>query len=150
MWIVTFLYKQLLMLLNILIFNTDIRSKLTGLWNDTYKGRSCKWPTSLVNVKHIWVLTGFSNIYKFSLSQNIEIILTVLLFQIMILLIIWVAVVLTALTIYLRHVYSKFSRYEVKHMKPVPFLGNMTRVLLRMEHFTDSFMRNYNSFPEER
>nr|ALJ30298.1 cytochrome P450 monooxygenase CYP9A [Mamestra brassicae] len=66
----------------------------------------------------------------------------------MIILLIWVAVLIAVLVLYLRQVYSRFSRYGVKHFKPVPLLGNMTGILFRVNHFTDDIVNLYDSFPE--
>ncbi|XP_013199514.1 cytochrome P450 9e2 [Amyelois transitella] len=68
----------------------------------------------------------------------------------MMLLIIWGLVLVAALALYLHQVYSKFSILGVKHFKPVPLLGNMARVTLRMNHFSDDVERLYNAFPSER
>ncbi|KAJ8729802.1 hypothetical protein PYW07_016840 [Mythimna separata] len=68
----------------------------------------------------------------------------------MIILLIWVAVLIAVLVLYLRQIYSRFSRYGVKHFKPVPLLGNMTRILLRINHFADDIFSLYRSFPEEK
>uniref|UniRef100_A0A2A4JDS7 unspecific monooxygenase n=1 Tax=Heliothis virescens TaxID=7102 RepID=A0A2A4JDS7_HELVI len=68
----------------------------------------------------------------------------------MILVLVWVAVLIAVVVLYLRQVYSKFSRYGVKHFKPVPLFGNMARIFFRLDHFIDDVMRLYNSFPEER
>ncbi|CAK1596655.1 unnamed protein product [Parnassius mnemosyne] len=66
------------------------------------------------------------------------------------LLVIWSAVILAAAALYFRQLYSRFSRYGVKQFKPIPIVGNMARVMLRMNHFTDDTQRLYNAFPEER
>nr|WNK22289.1 cytochrome P450 [Athetis lepigone] len=68
----------------------------------------------------------------------------------MIILLIWVAVLIAVLVLYLRQIYSKFHRYGVKHFRPVPLLGNMARVLFRYNHFIDDVLDLYRSFPEER
>ncbi|XP_013199513.1 cytochrome P450 9e2 [Amyelois transitella] len=64
--------------------------------------------------------------------------------------IIWTVALIAALTLYFRQKYSKFSKYGVKHFRPVPFLGNMARIIFRMDHFTKDFERLYNEFPNER
>ncbi|CAK1596650.1 unnamed protein product [Parnassius mnemosyne] len=66
------------------------------------------------------------------------------------LLAIWSAVILAAVALYFRQVYTRFSRYGVKHFKPIPILGNMARILLRMSHFSDDTQILYNAYPEER
>lgn len=68
----------------------------------------------------------------------------------MILLVIWVAVLVAALVIHYRQTYSRFSRYGVKHFTALPFLGNMSKIMFQIEHFTDDIMKLYNKFPEER
>ena len=73
-----------------------------------------------------------------------------LLFQIMILLLIWVAVLIAVLILYLRQIYSNLSHHGVKHFRPFPVLGNMTRIMLRWDHFADDILRLYRSFPEEK
>ncbi|XP_026729529.1 uncharacterized protein LOC113495130 [Trichoplusia ni] len=70
--------------------------------------------------------------------------------QKMIIFLIWVAVLIAVLVLYLRQVYSRFSRYGVKFLKPVPLLGNMGRVLFRREHFAYDILNLYRTFPEER
>ncbi|CAG9785903.1 unnamed protein product [Diatraea saccharalis] len=63
---------------------------------------------------------------------------------------IWCLALVTALWLYLRQRYSRFSAYGVKHFQPVPLMGNMTRVIFRMEHFADQVNRIYSAFPDER
>ncbi|CAH2980034.1 unnamed protein product [Chilo suppressalis] len=63
---------------------------------------------------------------------------------------IWCLTVVTALVLYLKQKYSRFSKYGVKQLTPVPLLGNLTRVVFRFEHFTDNIFRNYMEFPDER
>nr|ARI68319.1 CYP9A113 [Mythimna separata] len=63
---------------------------------------------------------------------------------------IWVAVLIAVLVLYLRQVYSSFSRNGIKHLKPIPLLGNMGPMLFRTKHFADDVANQYNSFPEER
>nr|ASX93979.1 cytochrome P450 CYP9A74 [Zygaena filipendulae] len=59
-------------------------------------------------------------------------------------------VLLAVLWLYLRQVYSRFSKYGVRHLKPIPLLGNMARITLRVEHVALHNERIYNSFPGER
>ncbi|KAJ8728454.1 hypothetical protein PYW08_016839 [Mythimna loreyi] len=68
----------------------------------------------------------------------------------MIILLIWVVVLIAVLVLYLRQIYSSFSRYGVKHLRPVPLLGNITGVLFRRVHLADNATELYNSFPEEK
>ncbi|KAM3960574.1 cytochrome P450 9e2-like [Aphomia sociella] len=63
---------------------------------------------------------------------------------------IWTAVIVVGLTLYFRQIYSRFSKYGVKHFTPIPLLGNMARSLLRIDIITEDIERNYNAFPDER
>jgi hypothetical protein len=63
---------------------------------------------------------------------------------------IWCAVVVTALALFLRQKYSKFQQYDVKHFKPVPLMGNMTKVFLRRDHMVNQIKRLYDTFYDER
>ncbi|CAG5032367.1 unnamed protein product [Parnassius apollo] len=80
--------------------------------------------------------------YVFVLSGNTSIVVM--------LIVIWSVVILAALTLYFRQLYSRFSSYGVKQFKPIPILGNNARIMLRMNHFSDDVQRLYNAFPEER
>uniref|UniRef100_A0A2H1VNM2 unspecific monooxygenase n=1 Tax=Spodoptera frugiperda TaxID=7108 RepID=A0A2H1VNM2_SPOFR len=68
----------------------------------------------------------------------------------MIILLIWVAVLIGVVVLYLRQLYSTFSRHGIKHFKPIPLLGNMGTVLLRRQHLAYSIIDLYNAFPEEK
>ncbi|XP_064071914.1 uncharacterized protein LOC113394864 [Vanessa tameamea] len=68
----------------------------------------------------------------------------------MIYILIWSAVLLAVLALYFRKTYSRFKDCGVKHIKVVPFFGNMTRVAFRMDHFTENFDKTYKAFPKER
>uniref|UniRef100_A0A2A4JDS0 unspecific monooxygenase n=1 Tax=Heliothis virescens TaxID=7102 RepID=A0A2A4JDS0_HELVI len=68
----------------------------------------------------------------------------------MIILLIWVVVLIAVVVLYLKQVYSSFSRHGIKHFKPVPILGNMGQVVFRKHHYACDFIKLYNSFPEER
>nr|QEL53083.1 cytochrome P450 CYP9A101 [Mythimna separata] len=68
----------------------------------------------------------------------------------MILILVWVAVLIAVLVLYFQQIYSRFSRYGVKHITPVPLFGNMARLIFRLEHFTDNMGNLYRSFPEEK
>ncbi|KAJ8729806.1 hypothetical protein PYW07_016844 [Mythimna separata] len=61
-----------------------------------------------------------------------------------------VAILIGVLVLYLRQVYSSFSRNGVKHFKPLPFLGNVSRILLRQDHIAHDLLNLYHSFPKER
>jgi hypothetical protein len=63
---------------------------------------------------------------------------------------IWSAVIITAVALYLKQLYSKFQKCEVKHFKPVPLLGNMTRAVLRQDHLSKLVNDMYEAFPDER
>ncbi|XP_034830601.1 cytochrome P450 9e2-like [Maniola hyperantus] len=65
-------------------------------------------------------------------------------------LLIWVVVFIAVVLLYFRQIYSRFSEYGVKHFKPIPFFGNVARVILRIDNFSGDLDRNYNTFPEER
>lgn len=66
------------------------------------------------------------------------------------LVIIWTAVIITALILYFRQIYTSFSRHGVKCFTPIPVLGNMGRVTMKLDHFTADLERLYNGFPDER
>ncbi|CAH2269487.1 jg27298 [Pararge aegeria aegeria] len=68
----------------------------------------------------------------------------------MILLMIWAVVLVVVIMLYFRQTYSRFSDNGVKHFKPIPFMGNMTRILFRLDTFNVDLDRMYNGFPEER
>nr|AFP20595.1 cytochrome CYP9A51 [Spodoptera littoralis] len=68
----------------------------------------------------------------------------------MIVLLIWVAVLIAVVVLYLRQLYSTFSRHGIKHFKPVPLLGNMSKVLFRRQHLANNIVELYNAFPEEK
>ncbi|XP_059051583.1 cytochrome P450 9e2-like isoform X2 [Achroia grisella] len=63
---------------------------------------------------------------------------------------IWVGLILAALWLYYHQVYSRFSKHGIKHFKPLPILGNMARLMFRIDLFTESIERNYYAFPGER
>uniref|UniRef100_A0A1E1WIT9 unspecific monooxygenase n=1 Tax=Pectinophora gossypiella TaxID=13191 RepID=A0A1E1WIT9_PECGO len=68
----------------------------------------------------------------------------------MLLFLIWGAVLLGALMLYFRQVYSHFKKRGVKTEPVVPFFGNMLRIIMRKEHMAVSLNTCYNSFSEER
>ncbi|XP_022819612.1 cytochrome P450 9e2-like [Spodoptera litura] len=68
----------------------------------------------------------------------------------MIILLIWVTVLVAAVVLYFRQLYSSFNRHGIKHIKPVPIFGNMGGILLRIDHICDNIVKLYNDFPEER
>lgn len=63
---------------------------------------------------------------------------------------IWVVVLVLTLVLCYRVVYGKFSRHGVKYLTPVPILGDMTKVTLRLEHVSESIDNTYKTFPNER
>ncbi|XP_047994965.1 cytochrome P450 9e2-like [Leguminivora glycinivorella] len=63
---------------------------------------------------------------------------------------IWIPALVAAIYLYCRQIYSRFSKYGVKNLKPVPFLGNMSSVILRTKSFVDVVDELYAEFPEER
>ncbi|CAG9584957.1 unnamed protein product [Danaus chrysippus] len=68
----------------------------------------------------------------------------------MIVFLLWVVVLVAALALYYRQIYSRFSKYGVKQKEIIPFFGNMLKITLRMEHFADNIDSMYNDFPDER
>ncbi|XP_052740446.1 cytochrome P450 9e2 [Bicyclus anynana] len=68
----------------------------------------------------------------------------------MFLLLTWVVVLILVVVLYFRQNYSRFSDYGVKHFRPLPFFGNMMRIILRIDNFGDDLDRMYDGFPEER
>ncbi|CAD0199599.1 unnamed protein product [Chrysodeixis includens] len=64
----------------------------------------------------------------------------------MIIFLVWVVVLIAVLVLYLRQVYSRFSRHGVKFLRPVPLLGNMGRILFRREHFAYDVLNLYKTF----
>ncbi|XP_013171919.1 PREDICTED: cytochrome P450 9e2-like [Papilio xuthus] len=65
-------------------------------------------------------------------------------------LLIWTAVVLSVCWLYSREVYSKFSKRGVNHLKPTPFLGNMASVILRRNHFVEATSKLYNAYSDDK
>lgn len=63
---------------------------------------------------------------------------------------IWAAVLIAAVYFYLRDVYSVLEKYGVKHLKPVPLLGNMLPIIRRKNHMGEQMQELYNTFREER
>ncbi|CAH1645261.1 unnamed protein product [Spodoptera littoralis] len=68
----------------------------------------------------------------------------------MMILLIWLAVLVAAVTLYFRKLYSTFSDYGIKHKPPVPIFGNMHKIIFRTEHINDALTNLYNEYPEER
>ncbi|XP_041978535.1 cytochrome P450 9e2-like [Aricia agestis] len=64
--------------------------------------------------------------------------------------VVWAVALVASLVLYCRQVYSRFSRHGVRHRRPVPLLGNMTRLMLRLDHFTEDVDKSYAAFPGER
>ncbi|XP_075973978.1 cytochrome P450 9e2-like [Anticarsia gemmatalis] len=63
---------------------------------------------------------------------------------------IWVFLLLIALVLYYKEVYSRFQKHGVKHFTPLPLLGNVGELVTRQAHIVDSFDKLYYNFPEER
>ncbi|XP_063618744.1 uncharacterized protein LOC134791626 [Cydia splendana] len=63
---------------------------------------------------------------------------------------IWIAAAIAVIYLYCRQIYSKFSKYGVKNMKPVPLFGNSSAMILRTKCFCEILDELYNKFPEER
>ncbi|XP_053607719.1 cytochrome P450 9e2-like [Plodia interpunctella] len=68
----------------------------------------------------------------------------------MLLVITWTLVFITALTLFLRQKYSRYTPYGLQHLKPLPLVGNMFGILTRKEHFTTNMEKVYNAFPNAR
>ncbi|KAJ0177501.1 hypothetical protein K1T71_007510 [Dendrolimus kikuchii] len=68
----------------------------------------------------------------------------------MMLLLIWTTVIIAALILYFRRVYTHFSRRGVKTLTPLPLIGNLAKVTLRIDHFTTDLEKLYDSFPNDR
>ncbi|KAM3966419.1 cytochrome P450 9e2-like isoform 1-T3 [Aphomia sociella] len=62
----------------------------------------------------------------------------------------WFVAIIAALTLYFRQKYYRFTKYGVKHSKPLPLIGNMGRIILKKDHFGEDLLRRYNSAPDER
>ncbi|CAH2105992.1 unnamed protein product [Euphydryas editha] len=63
---------------------------------------------------------------------------------------IWSVALVAALALYFRQTYSMFAEYGVKHLRVVPFFGNMLSIFLGREHVTTEMDRMYKKFPNER
>nr|CAZ65619.1 cytochrome P450 [Cnaphalocrocis medinalis] len=63
---------------------------------------------------------------------------------------VWLAAMAAAVWLYCRQIYSRFSKAGVKHFKPLPIVGNMLKILLRMDHFTDNIESLYFAYPDEK
>ncbi|XP_077285152.1 cytochrome P450 9e2-like [Arctopsyche grandis] len=46
--------------------------------------------------------------------------------------------------------FDRYSKCKVEFLKPVPFLGNLSKTIINQEHFFKSTIRFYNSFPDQR
>uniref|UniRef100_A0AAU7NIQ9 unspecific monooxygenase n=1 Tax=Maruca vitrata TaxID=497515 RepID=A0AAU7NIQ9_MARVT len=46
--------------------------------------------------------------------------------------------------------YNYFSKHEIKSITPLPILGNMGKIVFKINHFVDDISQLYNKFPEER
>lgn len=65
-------------------------------------------------------------------------------------LLIWAIVLIAAFVLFYKQAYSLFSKHGVKGFTPLPFFGNMGRIVIKMDHFSDHIQSLYDSFPEER
>lgn len=63
---------------------------------------------------------------------------------------IWVAVLGAALILHLRKSFSRFKNHGVKNPRVLPFLGNMLKVVLRIDDFATDMHKYYFDYPEER
>ncbi|XP_021193424.3 cytochrome P450 9e2 [Helicoverpa armigera] len=68
----------------------------------------------------------------------------------MILLLTWVVVIVSAVLLYFRSIYSQLSKQGVNHLPTVPIFGNILWPFLRKEHFIDTLMRAVNTFPDDK
>lgn len=57
---------------------------------------------------------------------------------------------LLVFVIYYRQLSSKFKNGALNYITPVPLLGNMDRLALGLEHYTDYLLRTYYAFPNDR
>ncbi|CAB3239056.1 unnamed protein product [Arctia plantaginis] len=64
--------------------------------------------------------------------------------------IIWIVVVLVALGLYLRKVYSKLANEGVNHLPCIPFFGNFFWALIKLENFTDFLSKLSATFPDDK
>nr|QEP99754.1 cytochrome P450 monooxygenase CYP9A78-like protein [Glyphodes pyloalis] len=63
---------------------------------------------------------------------------------------IWLAVATAALVLYLKEVFSKLRKQEIRHRPTVPLLGNSAGVAFRLEHMTTALQKSYEAFPDDR
>lgn len=70
-------------------------------------------------------------------------------FQIMIFYL-WLAALVAAIVVYIKQKYTHFSKAGVKHLKVIPPVGSMGKVITRKAHFAEVLTESYNAFPEER
>ncbi|CAH2105998.1 unnamed protein product [Euphydryas editha] len=64
--------------------------------------------------------------------------------------VVWGIILVTVLAFYIRQTYSRFSNYGVKHFKTLPFLGNMTNIILGTSTVAEELTRLYYDFRDER
>nr|BBE49547.1 cytochrome P450 monooxygenase [Adoxophyes honmai] len=63
---------------------------------------------------------------------------------------IWISVLLIAITLYCKQVYSRFSKSGVSHFTPFPIVGNTGSFLIRAKHFVDAIDETYKTFLNDR
>ncbi|GBP26426.1 Cytochrome P450 9e2 [Eumeta japonica] len=63
---------------------------------------------------------------------------------------IWGCALLVVFYLYLRKKHSYFKDHGVNHLPPAPVFGNVTKTILRMEHFVNNLNKLYFAFPEDR
>lgn len=68
----------------------------------------------------------------------------------MIITVTWLVVAITALAMYLRQIYSTFSKTGVNHLPAVPIFGNMLWTFFNLENITDTLMRTVTAFPDDK
>nr|AAD25104.1 cytochrome P450 CYP9A1v2 [Heliothis virescens] len=68
----------------------------------------------------------------------------------MILLLTWLVVIITAVLLYFRSVYSQLSKQGVNHLPTIPVFGNLMWMVMKQEHFVDTLGRCVKAFPDDK
>nr|AJN91176.1 cytochrome P450 monooxygenase CYP9A79 [Cnaphalocrocis medinalis] len=68
----------------------------------------------------------------------------------MYLLVAWLIILLVALVLYYRQLYSRFRGTGINHLTPLPLFGNAAGITLRTEHLSAYLKKLYDAFPEDR
>ncbi|XP_073945698.1 cytochrome P450 9e2-like isoform X2 [Choristoneura fumiferana] len=61
-----------------------------------------------------------------------------------------IGALLTALVLYTRQIYSRFSEAGVRHFRPIPLVGTAGKVVIRIQHLIDSANDVYTTFLEDK